>query len=67
MNWLKRLKRRVLCEWADQHVGYPDRVGDRMMFYCTRCEQHALPISPERTEAISRMFIKEEDERRPPP
>ena len=54
------LKRKLLCDWLDLHVGHPEMVGDTMTFYCTRCEKHVHPISPERTEAITRELYDEE-------
>lgn len=54
------LKRKLFCDILNLHVGRPEKVDDRMMFYCTRCEKHTHPISPERTEKILREMYEEE-------
>ena len=54
------LKRRLFCGLLNLHVGYPEMLGDTMTFYCTRCEKHVHPISPERTEEITRKMYEEE-------
>lgn len=42
------------------HTGYPENIGGWMMFYCTRCEKHVSPISPEKTAAITRELYEQE-------
>jgi hypothetical protein len=42
------------------HVGYPEKVGDWMTFYCTQCNKHVHPISPEQTEAITETMLRED-------
>ena len=53
-------KRQVLCEWLNIHVGYPDSIGGWMMFYCTRCDSYAHPISPAENERMVKQMLREE-------
>lgn len=57
---VEEIKRRTLCR-IGLHVGHPESVGGWMTFYCTRCDTYTDPISPERTQAISREIAEEHD------
>lgn len=54
------IRKKLLCDLLNLHSGHADKAGDWMMFYCTRCEQHVHPISPEGTEEITRELYDEE-------
>ena len=57
---VEKVKVRILCELLNTHVGYPDCVGGWMMFYCTRCDSYAHPISPAENKRIVRQMLREE-------
>lgn len=43
LNALDRIRKRVLCDWLDMHVGHPEARGGMVYFYCTRCHEYTNP------------------------